>query len=93
MNHDQELLVKFATNADRIIDAATKLGVAYVGYKSNNHWSGGLSALVALRLSNSPNLAAGIAGTTVLALLGLTNIVNQSQLTQYPGPPDFGRNM
>lgn len=90
---EKTAILRLIERSDKLLDTATKLGVAYVGYKASNHWSGALTGLVALRLSNSPNLAAGIAGTTVLGFLGLTNVVNQSQMSQYPGPPAYGRNM
>ena len=75
-------IIELIARSDQLVDTATKLGVAFIGYKANNHWSGALTGLVALRLSNSPNLAAGVAGVGVLAGLGLMNIVQQA-----PGAP------
>ena len=76
----ERIIAKFIEHSDRLINTATKLGVAYVGYKANNHWSGALTGLVALRLAESNNLAAGIAGTATLAVIGLTSIPKNSDI-------------
>lgn len=57
--------------ADRIPGLALKAGVAYIGIRATKHWTGALTGLVALRLANSPNLAAGAAGVGTLAALGI----------------------
>lgn len=67
--------MKLFTNSDRLIETFTKAGVAYVGYKSTNHWTGSLTALVALKLAQGGNLAAGIGGMTILGLMGLTDLL------------------
>ena len=70
-------IIRLLARSDQLVDTATKVGVAVIGFKANNHWSGALTGLVALRLSNSPNLAAGVAGVGVLTGLGLLNIIQQ----------------
>lgn len=69
-------------NSDRLLDAFTKAGVAYVGYNASNHWTGALVALISLKLAQGGNLAGGIAGTSVLGILGLTNVVKSIPLDQ-----------
>lgn len=79
-------------NSDRLLDAFTKAGVAYVGYNASNHWTGALVALISLKLAQGGNLAGGIAGTGVLSLLGLTNVVKSLPTTTYPvitAPTDY----
>jgi len=71
---DQRSITRLVANSDRIIEALTKAGVALVGFQSNNHWTGALTALVALRLASGGNLAGGVAGTGVLAVMGLDRI-------------------
>lgn len=91
MTHDNELLVKLALNSDRLLDAFTKAGVAVVGYNASNHWTGALVALISLKLAQGGNLAGGIAGTGVLSILGLTNVVKSLPLSTTPYtyvPPD-----
>lgn len=87
MERDQTI-VKILEHSDKLIETATKLGVAYVGYNAVHHWSGALVGLLALRLSNSPNLAAGVAGVATLTGLGLMNLDLNKTLeafkTQYP---------
>lgn len=73
-------------NSDRLLDAFTKAGVALVGYNASNHWTGALTALISLKLAQGGNLAGGIAGTGVLSLLGLTNLVKAS-ISSYDGAP------
>ena len=73
---DNEILDKIIGKAEHLADIALKAGVAYTGFKATNHWSGGLTALVALRLAQAPNLAAGLAGTGMLAWLGLSAFVS-----------------
>lgn len=75
MNPDQELLIRLAEKSDKIIDSAMKVGVAYMGYKAANHWTGSLNALIALKLAQSGNIVAGAAGVGVLAFIGATQIV------------------
>lgn len=58
-------------NSGKLVDIATKAGVAVVGYNATKHWTGGLLGLLGLRLAQSDNLAAGTAGVTVLTTLGL----------------------
>lgn len=67
-----KLLHKLLSKAEHLPELATNLGVAYTGYKSCSHWSGALTALVAYKLAQSMNPAAGLAGVGVLAYLGLT---------------------
>lgn len=57
-----------------MIAGLTKLGVAFVGFKATNHWTGALSALIALRMAEGGNLAGGVAGVGVLGLLGLSQL-------------------
>jgi len=76
-------IIQLLSRSDRLIETATKAGVAYLGYKSNNHWTGALTSLVALKLAQSGNLAAGAAGVGVLAIIGLTDLG-----TKYVNPLD-----
>ena len=75
MQPNQEALLRVIEKSDKLLDAATKVGVAYVGYKAHDHWSGALAGLVALRLANANNLAAGIAGVATLTGLGVMSII------------------
>lgn len=68
---DNEVLSLVAANSNKLIDTVTKVGVAYVGYKAVDHWSGALTGLVALKLATANNLAAGIAGVATLTGLGV----------------------
>lgn len=70
---DNEDLMKLVLKADKLIDAATKIGVALVGYRTNKHWSGALTALIALKLAEGGNLAAGAAGLATLTYIGLNS--------------------
>ena len=74
---DKEALLRVIERSDRILDAATKIGVAYVGYKAADHPSGALAGLVALKLANANNLAAGVAGVATLTALGITSVAKQ----------------
>jgi len=65
-------ILQLLSRSDQLIETATKVGVAYLGYTSNNHWSGALTALVALKLAQSGNVVAGAAGIGVLSFIGLT---------------------
>lgn len=69
-----EQLLRVIEKSDVILETATKLGVAYMGYKSNKDWSGALTALIAFKLAQSGNVVAGAAGVGVLALIGATQI-------------------
>lgn len=71
-----KILDRVLSKAEHLADIALKAGVAWTGYRATNHWSGGLTGLVALRLAQSPNLAAGLAGTGMLAWLGLSAFVS-----------------
>lgn len=42
-----------------------------MGIKATGHWTGALTALVALRLAQANNLAAGVAGVGTLTALGI----------------------
>lgn len=75
---DKIALATVAGNLDRVIDGVTKIGVAYIGFKAANHWTGALTNLVALRLAEGGNLAGGVAGVAVLAYSGLTQVVTPS---------------
>lgn len=74
---DQRSITRLIANSDRIIEALTKAGVALVGYQANKHWSGALSALIALKLAQGGNIVAGTAGLLVLGGIGLDRIVKQ----------------
>lgn len=71
---DKNNLAVVASRLDQVISGLTKLGVAYVGYKATNHWTGALTGLIALKMAEGGNLAGGAAGTAVLGLLGLTQM-------------------
>lgn len=79
-----ELLLKVVDRGNAIIDIATKAGVAYIGYKGMNHWSGALMALVGYRLAQSPNLVSGGAGVTILTTLGLSSAIQALANAQKP---------
>lgn len=85
----EEMALKAAINGDRILETFTKAGVAFVGYNASNHWTGALTALISLQLAKGGNLAGGIAGTGVLALLGLTNVINQRDFSNLPSDHQY----
>lgn len=91
---DKESIVRLITNSDRLIETATKAGVALLGYKANNHWTGALTSLVALKLAQSGNIVAGAAGVGVLGFIGLTNITQGEKTNPWgivdppPGAPN-----
>lgn len=58
---------------DKIIDAATKLGIAYAGINAIKHPMGAVVGLVAYRLAQSNNVASGAVGSATLAGIGLLN--------------------
>ncbi|GAG66732.1 unnamed protein product [marine sediment metagenome] len=69
-----EALLNLTSRLDSLVTGATKLGVAYAGYRANGHWTGALTGLVALRLAEGGNLAGGAAGLGTLALIGVANV-------------------
>jgi hypothetical protein len=69
---------------DKLIDAFTKIGVAYTGFNATGHWTGALIALVGLRLAEANNLASGVAGVATLTALGLGNIYNATATEGQP---------
>lgn len=71
---DLEQLSRLTQLADKVPDLFMKAGVAYIGIKATGHWTGALTALVALRLAQANNLAAGAAGVTALTGIGLGSI-------------------
>jgi len=74
----QEAIIRLISRSDRLIEAGTKIGVAYLGYQANNHWTGALTSLIALKLAQSGNVVAGAAGVSVLGIIGLTNITKKT---------------
>ena len=80
----QEKLVREILKRKDILDVITNAGVAYVGYKSTGHWSGGLLGLVALKLAQAPNLPASVAGVATLATLGISSTIDGDPP---PAPP------
>jgi hypothetical protein len=64
-----------ASSGAKIVDLATKAGIAYVGFNALKHPAGALTGLVALNLANSPNLASGVAGVAALTGLGALSMV------------------
>ncbi len=60
---------------DKIIDAATRLGVAYAGVNAIKHPMGAVVGLVAFKLATSPGLASSAVGAATLAGIGLLNYV------------------
>lgn len=79
----KEALESVVDRADKAFSLATKAGIAYVGYRALRHPMGALVGLLGLRLSNSPNLAAGAAGIATLTGLGALNLFP-------PPPPQYG---
>jgi len=71
---NQETIATVVSRLDSIVTGATKLGVAYAGYKSVDHWGGALVGLVALRLAEGGNIAAGGAGLATLGAIGVASI-------------------
>ena len=75
-----EKLTPLLARADHLIEAATKIGVAYVGFRAGEKIAkgggvgGALSNLIALKLAQSGNIVAGAAGVATLAGTGLTSI-------------------
>jgi hypothetical protein len=59
---------------EKALDLFTKAGVAYAGARATGHWTGAITALVALRLATGGNLAGGLAGTGVLTVIGVGNL-------------------
>ncbi|GAG94486.1 unnamed protein product, partial [marine sediment metagenome] len=66
MSKKEAALLSLGGRLDNLINGVTKLGVAYFGAKAANHWSGAITGLVALRLAESGNAPAGIAGLATL---------------------------
>lgn len=60
---------------DKIVSIATNAGVAYLGYNALKHPAGALVGLLGLRLSQSPNLASGVAGIAALTGIGALNMI------------------
>lgn len=60
---------------EKIIDAATKLGIAYAGISAIKHPMGAVVGLVAYKLAQSNNLASGAVGSATLAGIGLLNVM------------------
>lgn len=68
-----EKIMKHLDKLEKVPDVAMKAGLAYLGYKSVNHWSGAITALIGLKLATGNNLAGGAAGVSTLTLIGLGN--------------------
>jgi len=60
-----------AIDTGKIPDYLINAGLAYLGYETFQDWRGLLFGPIALKLATGGNLAAGVAGVTALALLGL----------------------
>ncbi len=73
MAREIDLLLRLGENGSKILDTATKGAVAYMGYKSTDHWTGAVTALIALKLASGGNLAGGVAGVAVLTTIGLAS--------------------
>lgn len=73
----EDAILRVLGRLDSIVEGVTKIGVAYVGFKAANHWTGALTNLVALKLAQGGNVVAGAAGTAVLAISGLTQMQPQ----------------
>lgn len=67
---------------DGIMNAALKIGVFWLGYKSNNHWTGGITGLAALEFAKSGNIVAGAAGVGTLAAIGVSNAIQAANPIQ-----------
>lgn len=65
--------LQWVDRLEKIIDAATKLGIAYAGASAIKHPMGAIVGLVAYRLATSQNLSAGAVGSATLAGIGLLN--------------------
>ena len=85
-----EQILKVLVKSDRLIDALTKIGVAYAGYQSAKHWTGSLNALIALKLATSGNIVSGAAGVGVLAFIGLTQPVTSPPRAEGAPPTEGG---
>lgn len=89
--HERWNLKDIIDRADRITDIFVKAGTAYVSYQATGHWTGALIGLLALRLAESNNLAAGVAGTGVLAGVGLTQLIKGATPGTNTGSPYTNR--
>lgn len=67
--------LQWVDRLDKMLDAVTKLGVAYAGMKAIDHVMGGVVGLVALKLATSPSVSAGAVGAATLAGIGILNYV------------------
>jgi len=68
---------------EKIIEAMTKLGVAYMGYKSVDHPMGAIAGLVALKIASSPNDLASVTGAATLAGMGVLAYAPETEV-KYP---------
>ena len=78
---------KWVDRGGALFDIGLKAGVAYLGYRSVNHWVGALTGLLGLQLARSDNLAAGAAGIATLAGIGVSNWWQALAIAQ--GPPGY----
>jgi len=78
MSRKEVALLKVGTRLDNILSGVTKLGVAYLGFKAANHWTGAIAGLVALRLAESGNAPAGVAGLATLGFIGANQVEDNS---------------
>jgi len=90
---DDNRALSWLDRVGKLKEAAVTGGVAYLGYKTFNHWTGALYGLLALRLADNaggagvaPNLSQ-FTGISMLALLGATQMRNVTTLGGQPLPP------
>ena len=65
---------KLIDKSDKIVDLAVSLGVGYYGFRTNDHWTGGLAGILGYKLATSNNLPAGAAGIATLTAMGVANL-------------------
>lgn len=68
---------KVSNAMSRIPDIVANAGAAYYGYAAGEE-AGAITALIGMKLAQANNMPAGLAGTGVLAALGLTNAWKKS---------------
>lgn len=84
--------------SDKLVDTITKAGAAFLGFQAFEKQSkgsglaGAIVSLIGLKMTESPNLAAGAAGVATLTGIGILNVkdpnapyVNAQPQVQFAG--------
>lgn len=81
-----EPIMKVVSNEQHITNLLLNAGIAYYGYRTNNHWTGAIAGLLGLRLAQQESLISSGTGVGILGTLGVVNMAQYVQ--QQTGPTE-----